>query len=751
MSGRNVLRNGAFVTRVVDSVILTALLVATLGHGGAAISPGPFGSAVARTSVNDSGFELAIDPPSYWMRSGTNATLEALWTSGSPLCRLTPLGFSWTVEPGNATGVLNATTGPSVEFVATSFDSGTVLIEARASAILDCGAEESVITASRAANMTVVTPLSLSGVEVTPNPLLPGETAVLEGGLVGGSPPATLEIAWGDGSHSSLVLPTPGPFSLAHTFPPGDFIPIVTAEDTAGDSASASVDEAVSVGNGLEVGILPARPVAEVGVPVEFSGAAEGGTSGLSPLFDCSDGAAGPATITPNGTAFPCTFTSPGVAEVLFGEYPSMLGGLSASAILYEPVVAPPTLSVGPGTPVEEAGSLGSVRVNVSGGVAPIVLSWNISENGPGGEETVWSDGGGFLPVTFGSAGDYEVGVRGNDTFGSVTASSFLSVRVDPRLSANATAASTLEPYGALAAVAGGVVSGCPPFDWWVVPGLLLGNASVGTGILTVAGGFAWTGAYALEGDLPLTVGVDDGCGATWQADLATILVPPLSANVTVTSGSLSNLELLEVGLWVHGGLPPFQIYVNASDGESWNRTLSSDGTTRWFFPSDGNGALWVSVSVLDALGASGLEVRPVVLISPTNRTVPSPAPPPSTVLEPPNNSTGPAAGSLLWIPAAVALGATVAGLGIVLGRRRKSRSGARDAPGPDPVATLKQIIEPADGAERFTVELLAEEAGIALTDVRSTIDRLIAEKRIRSDSGADGEEVLSWSAETGH
>ena len=63
-------------------------------------------------------------------------------------------------------------------------------------------------------------------------------------------------------------------------------------------------------------------------------------------------------------------------------------------------------------------------------------------------------------------------------------------------------------------------------------------------------------------------------------------------------------------------------------------------------------------------------------------------------------------------------------------------------------MVTLRGIIEPAEGAERFTVELLAEEAGIPLAMVRSTIDRLVSEGTVRSESGADGEEVLSWSPE---
>ena len=79
---------------------------------------------------------------------------------------------------------------------------------------------------------------------------------------------------------------------------------------------------------------------------------------------------------------------------------------------------------------------------------------------------------------------------------------------------------------------------------------------------------------------------------------------------------------------------------------------------------------------------------------------------------------------------------------------RRHARRKAVARPGPNPEEELKRIIEPADGAERFTVELLAEEAGIPLSVVRTTIDRLVAEGRVHSESGADGEEVLSWTSD---
>jgi len=60
----------------------------------------------------------------------------------------------------------------------------------------------------------------------------------------------------------------------------------------------------------------------------------------------------------------------------------------------------------------------------------------------------------------------------------------------------------------------------------------------------------------------------------------------------------------------------------------------------------------------------------------------------------------------------------------------------------------LRRILEPADGADRSTVELLAEEAGIPLAEVRATIDRLVESGAIRSETSTEGEEVLAWSGE---
>jgi len=67
--------------------------------------------------------------------------------------------------------------------------------------------------------------------------------------------------------------------------------------------------------------------------------------------------------------------------------------------------------------------------------------------------------------------------------------------------------------------------------------------------------------------------------------------------------------------------------------------------------------------------------------------------------------------------------------------------------PPPDPAAVLERLLRPADGADRLTIELLAEEEGIPLETVQETLDRLIREGVVRSESEPDGGEVLAWSS----
>ena len=738
----------------VDSIVLVGLFLTAVAPGGALSSSEGTGVAGPRLALNASETTLFVDPPSYWLRTGANVTLRAAWSVLSPLCTVSALWYRWSVNGPNATGYLNTTTGPSATFSAAAFASGTTTVDVGSGAVLACGVDQEVITRTGAAELSTDVPLTVSAVRVTPDPLLPGQNATLAGTVEGGEPPYSLDVAWGDGARTLLTVPEGGPFSTAHPFPVGEFTPTVLVGDATGNVVNVSAEEPVSAESGLAVGIAPSAPAAEVGVPTDFEGVVDGSPRGSVPLFDCSNATVGPGTPAPddpNDTEFSCTFTSPGTAAVVFGVYPTAPGEPTASVVLEEAVSAPPELSVDPAAPPTEVGETSFLRVGLADGVLPVSLSWNLSGLGSSESTSVASDGTGVIPVVPAAAGSFVVGVRAMDALGAVAVNDTVSFDVAPDLEANATGVSSLLAGGAEVSVAGVARSGCAPFTWWVVPDLLTTNDSAPGGSLPEVGEFVWNGTYAREGNLSITTGIADACGAAWQETLELALVPLLAITASVEPGAASPNETLDLNLSIVGGLAPFRLQVAASDGESWNGSVTSDGVSHWSFATDGNGSVRVGVTVEDSLGDLAASNATVSLEGATGPSgPPSSAPPsPPTLPLPLDNSSGSAAPGIEWL--IVPFGVSVGGAAVlcVVWRWRSGRR--RVAPiSPDPVATLRRIIEPAEGAERFTVELLAEEAGIPLTTVRSTLNRLVSEGKVRSENGADGEEVLSWSTASG-
>lgn len=72
-------------------------------------------------------------------------------------------------------------------------------------------------------------------------------------------------------------------------------------------------------------------------------------------------------------------------------------------------------------------------------------------------------------------------------------------------------------------------------------------------------------------------------------------------------------------------------------------------------------------------------------------------------------------------------------------------RAAAPAGPPPDPVVVLRSIIEPADGVDLATVELLADDEGVEAGVVHATLARLRENGTVRYERGSDGEEVYAW------
>ena len=693
---------------------------------------------------------LVIDPDRWWMVAGNSTALAATWTGIPPGCTSTPLAFRWSMVAGWSEGTLGLAQGPVVPFNATTVETGGAEIEAGSVAFLTCADHETAVVGRAFANVTVVAPPHLGPLEFDRDPVAAGASADLVGTLVGGEPPYRLHISWEDGSSSDLDLSAAGPFSFPHAFGVGSFVPSVTVEDSVGLTAHGSVEEAEHSGTNFTVGIQSARPSTEVGVDVNFTGGIEDPPSQYSQFSACSNGLpvtgrpqSLPTPLSTSGHNFTCAFGQTGTASITYEVIPTGGDLAPASATLLVPVA--PALGIGVRSTASgaEVGRPTALAVNVTGGIAPFLLEWGLSGNPNASRTTLAADGTYLVPIDPAQAGSFGVTAVVEDAAGVEASNATVLLSVEAALNATAAATTYSSVDGAVLSVSGSVLAGGPPFLWFVAPGVVPENGSPLEGNLSVVSDFDWTGVLPAEGNASVVVGVIDGDGTIWSTARSVGLVPPLGATAVLTSRWQNGSTSLELNLSLEGGLAPYVVWTNSTDGPEGNATVDAAGAYAWSWPVNRTGSLPEEVVVRDRLGVRWTENTTVDLAGPP----PGASTPPPPAL-PPANVTGASTGALDG--GMEAAGGVTAVLLLVAGgwwyRRRRRAAGVPAPPPPDPVAVLRQIIEPADGVDRATVELLAEEAGLSLPTVRATLGRLVAEGRLRSETGSDGEEVYAWS-----
>ena len=742
-----------FVLRFCGAAGLPAALVLglLLGAGSAStVLPRLVPSEPAPAPATTATLHLSIDPSSWWMVAGNSTRLEATWVGVPPGCTEAPVAFHWSIVTGWAEGMLAPLDGPSTNFTASSTVTGTAEIEVRSATVVTCGTGESAWHQNATASVTVVVPPTLGPLAFDTDPVAAGASTNLTGSLVDGAPPYRIRVAWGDGNVSESNLSAPGPFALPHRFPDGRFVPTVTVEDSVGLTTNGSVVEPEYAGANFTVGIETARYATEVGASVAFTGGILDPPASYSEAAICSDAlasAAAPPRLAPagNGTAdhFTCAFAAPGTAEVTYEVVPSG-GDLSpASATLTLPVSAPLALKVFLTDSSTEVDLPTAVAVAVSGGVAPFFVRWGLADSPNGSRTTLVADGTYLMPVDPTTPGDFGVTVIVEDAIGFEVGNSSARLSVDGALNATASVASGSDPAGARVSLAGAVTQGVAPFLWFVAPAVPPENGTPPEGNLSAVSGFAWSALLPREGNSSITVGVVDAAGAIWWSDLPVHLVAPLDAAGAWTVSPGNRTPLLVLHLTVEGGLPPFTLWANSTGGPVGNASLYAEGSTTWSWPVDATGVVGVEVVVADRLGARGSWNSTVNLSAAVPGPSPAPPSPTPPVPAPATGSDGADGGAQVATVSVLVL-LVAGGVGLYWRHRRSARTPA--SPPPDPVTVLRRIVEPADGIDRTTVELLAEEAGVSLPVVRATLDRLVTEGRLRSETGSDGEEVYAWS-----
>lgn len=708
-----------------SGALLAALLLTSSPVPGA---PDPIRAALDPPALASP--HLEIDPPSWWMPGGNATTFEATWDDPTPGCALTTEWFRWVVLGPSPEGTLDSTTGANATFTAISVASGKTTLQVRSAVVLSCGSAAWASVATAEANVTVVAPVAVQNLSVDPDPVDAGGTAFLRGNVSGGAPPYRLRISWGNGNVTSALDLNPGAFAVPHTFPSGQYLPSVVVTDSAGLLAHASVGEPLTSSTSLAVGITAENTETDVGFPVRFNASVLEEPVGSSTGWSCSSSPTSAPAGAVSLTDFSCPFSHTGTGEVFFEVLPPAPQP-AATTTLLESVVPLPTLAPLSANTTGEVGQSCATVFDVTGGVPPLHLDWFEVGTSVAGSLTLNADGRVVLALTPARAGSLVLVARLVDDDGASTSNATTNFVVDPALNDSLATGRGVTTGGAELALTGSVNDGVPPFVWVVTPGSVPSNETAPAGSLGSVGSFEWQGSYDVEGWTTLTLTVVDAAGGFTIAQFDLEMVAPLTGNLSVDPGGPHAPGTFDLALVLTGGLPPFAIDINASDGMNWNRTIPSDGSSAWSFAAEPGGGLQVRVVATDALGDER-EWNATVTVVPAPRANTSSPPPGRAAAQSP---------SLVLAAGLLALG--LLAIGLYLLRRRRTRSTPMRPP--DPVEVLRGIIEPSDGADRATVELLAEEAGVAMELAHSTIDRLIVEGTVRSEIDVDGQEVLAW------
>jgi hypothetical protein len=407
-------------------------------------------------------------------------------------------------------------------------------------------------------------------------------------------------------------------------------------------------------------------------------------------------------------------------------KYAAATPTTSREKVRDEPVAAPVAVVVQPAALAMDAGVPTFVRVTISGGVPPFNVTCSSSDGSFAPLPQVATDGSFLVPWTPSGAGPSALTGSVRDSLGAFADGPWTQVTVHAPLELTLLANATVNSTNTTLVVHGIVAGGSNASLWAVSSDPLPSHESVPFGNAT-GHGFGWTAAFVQEGVATVDVEILDPAGDLLRENVTTPLPLALTGNATTLLASGSPRPSVRLLLTTSGGVAPYSVWVNSSWGDRWNGSDPTGGSYVIEVPLREPGEVNLSVTCSDSRGSrftAGLTE-----LVPGSARGPTPPAPPS------------------WVSAAAVGLFGVFGGALVAVRWRRRRPEA-DLPPLDPAAVLERLIAPADGADRLTIELMAEEAGVPLSSVRATIDRLVSEGRIRSESDPDGGEVLAWSTD---
>jgi hypothetical protein len=720
--------NGARTRPAARAIALAALAVGLLTVpsastvGPPAPAPDLHPGWIASTSEAVPTVGLSIGGTEYPPEGSTDSNLDGLWGPVPSTCQLFPEWYSWFLPaPSSARGTFLTPALPDTSFAPATLAAGPAEVGLRATADVACGGANRTVEALAFANVSANPPPAIVNLSASPAATTAPASVNLSGVILGGRAPYLLGVAWGDGSFSNESLPVAGPFLLSHPYGPGTFAPRVAVRDAERLDVRVHLAIPIEVTNSTALTILASQPLAEVGQPVGFRGVVERPPTNLGIDLGC-----GPSVRVPVGaniTNLTCTPVAPGTLDAtleVLAPYPD--GDQEVTRV--QPVAPAVALTLRAMDPSVDVGTPAYLVVQLTGGVPPFHVTCSAGGDVLLNLSNASSDGSFLVPWRPLVAGAVLLAGTITDALGAVGTAPWARAIVSPTPRLTLGANESVSTRSTRVIVQGGLQGGAGPVRWSLTSSLSPFNGTVPYGE-NATGGLAWTAYFAEEGLTNLTVGVLDAALTYLTASLPVGLPPaPVLSSLHLEATPMPGAPAV---LWVNwtGGVPPYELWVNSTAGMEWNGSAPTAGTVSIPLPNEPAGNVTLSVAVADArgYGASG-NLTEFFAARPASGTI--------RVAE--SNPVPWAIGALLG---AIALAFAVG--------RRWRRERAPSVPAPDAARVLEELLRPAEGADRLTIEMMAEEEGVPLETVQSTIDRLVREGRIRSESEPGGGEVLAW------
>ncbi|MCI4365361.1 MAG: hypothetical protein L3K10_04785, partial [Thermoplasmata archaeon] len=650
--------------------------------------------------------------------------VRADWGAPPGGCTLVPSWFDWFLPRSPVPmGSFEDPADSLTDFVPAIEAPAIAEVGVRSAAAWDCGRSNASLVRVAYGNVSVFPPVHLTNLTADPSESTVPAFVQLSGDLTGGRPPYFVGVAWGDGSFNNSSRTSDGPIRLTHTYSEGTYEPELGVIDANRAVAHATVPEPIDVTNGMALAIDASRPLAEVGWPLQFSGIVArpwvhfGVGMGCTPEFSVP-----PQTFRYNVT---CRPTVAGLLPVSL-EVAAPVPSQDVETTRWEPVAPAVTLGVRPVASAVDQGVSTLVRATVLGGIPPFRVTCVSVDGTLQAVVDLAEDGSVLLPWTPTRAGSMALGGTVRDALGAVGSAGWTGLEVSPT---PGLALQTHTTFGAnlTSVLVQGTLSGGASGTRWALasdPGPAEGAEPVGTSSNRT---FDWSGSFTSEGVAGLAVEVVDAAGTLLLGNVTFDLPVPPRVTCVALPSAISSSYAAALLVDVTGGIPPYTIWINGSGVALWNGSEATSGPALLTVPVGHPGSTALSLALRDQRGT--LIVTNVTVVLATY-TPPRIAPP---VVE--------------WAPWLAVVGTAALGIGLVAFRHRLRPVRAEPIP-PDPELILEQLLAPADGADRLTIELMAEEAGVPLETAHRTIDRLVAQGRVRAETDPDGGEVLAWSSE---